>query len=57
MTEELPEEEIILADLSDEDLVVQMHDDLYDGLGEEIVEGTTILLLSLIHISEPTRPY
>jgi len=24
--------------------VVQMHDDLYDGLGEEIVEGTTILL-------------
>jgi len=44
MTEEQPEEEIILADLSDEDLVVQMHDDLYDGLGEEIVEGTTILL-------------
>ena len=44
MTEELAEEEIILADLSDEDLVVQMHDDLYDGLGEEIVEGTTILL-------------
>jgi|TARA_B100001540_G_C15803591_1_gene641006 methanogenic corrinoid protein MtbC1 len=44
MTEELPEEEIILADLSDEDLVVQMHDDLYDGLGEEIVEGTNILL-------------
>ena len=44
MTEELAEEEIILADLSDEDLVLQMHDDLYDGLGEEIVEGTTILL-------------
>ena len=44
MTEEQPEEEIILADLSDENLVVQMHDDLYDGLGEEIVEGTTILL-------------
>ncbi len=44
MTEEQPEEEIILADLSDEDLVIQMHDDLYDGLGEEIVEGTTILL-------------
>ena len=34
MTEEQPEEEIILADLSDEDLVVQMQDDLYDGLGE-----------------------
>ncbi len=44
MTEEQQEEEIILADLSDEDLVVQMHDDLYDGLGEEIVEGTNILL-------------
>ncbi|HJP16685.1 MAG TPA: B12-binding domain-containing protein [Acidimicrobiales bacterium] len=44
MTEEQPEEEIILADLSDEDLVVQMHDDLYDGLREEIVEGTNILL-------------
>ena len=44
MTEEQPEEEIILADLSDEDLVVQMHDDLYDGLGEEIVEGTNNLL-------------
>ena len=44
MTEEQPEEEIILADLSDEDLVVQMHDDLYDGLGEEIDEGTNILL-------------
>ena len=44
MAEEQPEEEIILADLSDEDLVVQMHDDLYDRLGEEIVEGTTILL-------------
>ncbi len=44
MTEEQPEEEIILADLSDEALVVQMHDDLYDGLREEIVEGTNILL-------------
>ena len=38
------EEEIILADLSDEDLTAQMHDDLYDGLREEIVEGTNILL-------------
>ena len=44
MAEELPEEEIILADLSDEDLAVQMHDDLYDGLADEIVEGTDILL-------------
>ena len=38
------EEEIILKDLPDDELVEQMHDDLYDGLREEIVEGTTILL-------------
>ncbi len=38
------EEEIVLSELSDEDLVLQMHDDLYDGLKEEITEGTNILL-------------
>jgi methylmalonyl-CoA mutase cobalamin-binding domain/chain len=38
------EAEIVLADLSDEELVTQMHDDLYDGLAEEIDEGTRILL-------------
>ena len=38
------DEEIDLATLSDEDLVLQMHDDLYDGLRDEIAEGTTILL-------------
>ncbi|KPB02814.1 corrinoid protein [Ahrensia marina] len=38
------EEEIILSELSDDELVQQMHDDLYDGLKEEIVEGTEILL-------------
>ena len=38
------EEEINLSELSDEELVEQMHDDLYDGLKEEIEEGTTILL-------------
>ena len=38
------EEEIILSELSDEELVLQMHDDLYDGLKEEIIEGTEILL-------------
>ncbi len=38
------EEEIILSELSDDELVLQMHDDLYDGLKEEIVEGTQILL-------------
>jgi 5-methyltetrahydrofolate--homocysteine methyltransferase len=38
------EEEIVLADLPDDELVKQMHDDMYDGLAEEIVEGTNILL-------------
>ncbi|MGZ4125413.1 MAG: corrinoid protein [Actinomycetota bacterium] len=38
------DEEIDLSALSDEDLVRQMHDDLYDGLAPEIVEGTNILL-------------
>ena len=38
------EDEIILADLSDDDLVAQMFDDLYDGLKEEIEEGVNILL-------------
>lgn len=38
------DEEIILADLDDDELVQQMHDDLYDGLQEGIVEGVEILL-------------
>ena len=38
------EEDLILADLPDDELVEQMHDDLYDGLKEEIVEATQILL-------------
>jgi len=37
-------DDIDLAALDDDELVKQMHDDLYDGLAEEIVEGTTILL-------------
>ena len=41
------EEDIILSELSDEDLVLQMHDDLYDGLKEEIEEGTQILSIVL----------
>src|SRR5690606_35090062 len=40
----MSDDEIILADLSDEELVQQMHDDLYDGLKEEVEEGTNILL-------------
>jgi methylmalonyl-CoA mutase cobalamin-binding domain/chain len=38
------DDEIDLASLSDTDLVAQMHDDLYDGLAPEIVEGTNLLL-------------
>jgi len=37
-------DDIILADLSDEELALQMHDDLYDGLRDEIEEGVNILL-------------
>ena len=43
-TEEYDDEDIILADLPDDELIAQMHDDLYDGLKEEIEEGTNILL-------------
>ena len=38
------EEDIILADLDDDELVQQMFDDLYDGLKEEIEESVNILL-------------
>ena len=34
----------ILAELSDEELVLQVHDDLYDGLKEEIEEAVHIFL-------------
>ncbi len=37
-------EDLDLKTLSDDDLVAQMHDDLYDGLADEIAEGTQILL-------------
>jgi methylmalonyl-CoA mutase cobalamin-binding domain/chain len=40
----MSEEELDLSALSDDDLVPQMHDDLYDGLADEIVEGTNLLL-------------
>ena len=40
----MSDEEIDLNALNDEDLVTQMHDDLYDGLAPEIAEGTNILL-------------
>ena len=38
------DDDIDLAALPDDELVEQMHDDLYDGLKDEIVEGTEILL-------------
>ncbi len=40
----MTDEDIDLRSLSNEDLVKQMHDDLYDGLAPEITEGTEILL-------------
>ena len=45
MSEQLePEEDLDLSSLNDEDLTAQMHDDLYDGLADEIAEGTELLL-------------
>ena len=44
MSDENLEEDIDLSALPDDELVEQMHDDLYDGLREEIIEGTQILL-------------
>jgi methylmalonyl-CoA mutase cobalamin-binding domain/chain len=38
------QDDIILADLDDDELVQQMFDDLYDGLKEEIEESVNILL-------------
>jgi methylmalonyl-CoA mutase cobalamin-binding domain/chain len=40
----MSDQEIVLAELPDAELVKQMHDDLYDGLADEIAEGTQILL-------------
>ncbi len=40
----MADEEIILSELPDDELVMQMMDDLYDGLKEEIVEGVNLLL-------------
>ena len=44
MAEEYDDDDLDLSSLPDDELVEQMHDDLYDGLREEIVEGTNILL-------------
>ena len=39
-----PDDDIILDELNDDELVLQMHDDLYDGMKDEIVESVNILL-------------
>ena len=44
MVDDNVDDDLDLSALSDEELVEQMHDDLYDGLRDEIVEGTEILL-------------
>ena len=38
------EDDIILEELDDEELVQQIHDDLYDGLQDEVVEAVNIFL-------------
>ena len=38
------DDDFVLSELDDTELVEQMHDDLYDGLKEEILEGTQLLL-------------
>lgn len=44
MTDEFEDEDIILSELPDDELIEQMHDDMYDGLADEIAEGTQIFL-------------
>lgn len=44
MTEQFNEDDFNLNDLPDDELVEQVHDDLYNGLREEVVESTEILL-------------
>ena len=38
----MADDELDLKTLADDELVEQMHDDLYDGLKEEIVDGVKI---------------
>ncbi len=40
----MAEDEIILSELPDDELVLQMHDDLYDGMKAEVEEAVHILL-------------
>lgn len=41
---EAPDDDLDLSALPDDELVKQMHDDLYDGLKDEVEEGVHILL-------------
>ena len=40
----MPESEFNLRDLNDQELTEQVHDDLYNGLRDEVVEATNIFL-------------
>lgn len=40
----MPEDDLDLSTLDDDELVQQMHEDLYDGLAEEVTEGVQLLL-------------
>lgn len=44
MNDQYDNDDIILSELPDEELIEQMHDDIYDGLADEVAEGTQILL-------------
>ena len=44
MSQDNEQDDIVLSELPDDELTEQMWDDLYDGLAEEIAEGTQILL-------------
>jgi methanogenic corrinoid protein MtbC1 len=44
MNDGFDEDPLVLALLSDAELLEQMREDLYDGLAEEVLEGTLILL-------------
>jgi 5-methyltetrahydrofolate--homocysteine methyltransferase len=44
MSQDNDQDDIVLSELPDDELTEQMFDDLYDGLADEIAEGTQILL-------------
>ena len=44
MSDPTPPDELDLSSLPDDELIQQMHEDLYDGLADEIAEATQLLL-------------